>query len=145
MFYPSKEFVRSLSETEKFVFLKVICGIVAADRGVSKSEIRYLKELAFQYGVSGDSISAMVKSSITKDLLKQARMITDRKKALALIKDLCMVANGDIDLEDKEIDYILDVADVVGVDPIRVKDINTVVTTYLECETNMKKLMEIES
>ena len=144
MFYPNREFVSTLSEAEKFIFLKVICGMVASDRRVSKNEIRYLRELAVQYGASADSISAMVKSSDTKALLKQARMITDRKKALTLIKDLCMVANNDIELEDKEIDYILDVADIVGIDPIRVKDINVVVSSYLDCEKNMRKLLELE-
>lgn len=144
MFYPSKKFVETLSDAERFIFLKVICGMVASDRRVSKNEISYLKELALQFGVSADTITVMVKSSDTKALLKQARMITDRNKALALIKDLCVVANKDIELEDKEIDYILDVAEVLGVDPIRVKDINVVVSSYLDCEKNMKKLLELE-
>lgn len=144
MFYPSKKFVETLSDAERFIFLKVICGMVASDRRVSKNEISYLKELALQFGVSADTITVMVKSSDTKALLKQARMITDRNKALALIKDLCMVANKDIELEDKEIDYILDVAEVLGIDPIRVKDINVVVSSYLDCEKNMKKLLELE-
>lgn len=144
MFYPSKKFVETLSDAERFIFLKVICGMVASDRRVSKNEISYLKELALQFGVSADTITVMVKSSDTKALLKQARMITDRNKALALIKDLCVVANKDIELEDKEIDYILDVAEVLGIDPIRVKDINVVVSSYLDCEKNMKKLLELE-
>ncbi len=144
MFYPSKQFIETLSDAERFIFLKVICGMVASDRRVSKNEISYLKELALQFGVSADTITVMVKSSDTKALLKQARMITDRNKALALIKDLCLVANKDIELEDKEIDYILDVAEVLGVDPIRVKDINVVVNSYLDCEKNIKKLLELE-
>ncbi len=145
MFYPNKKFVETLSEAEKFIFLKVICGLVASDRQVTKEELVYLKELAKMYEVDGTSLSNMIKSANRDVLLKQARMIDDYKKALVLIRDLCVIANNDIDLEDNEISYILDVAEVMGVDPIRVKDINTVVNSYFECEKNMKLLLEIES
>lgn len=145
MFYPNKKFVETLSEAEKFIFLKVICGLVASDRQVTKEELVYLKELAKMYEVDGTSLSNMIKSANRDVLLKQARMIDDYKKALVLIRDLCVIANNDIDLEDNEISYILDVAEVMGVDPVRVKDINTVVNSYFECEKNMKLLLEIES
>lgn len=145
MFYPDKKFVETLSEAEKFIFLKVICGLVASDRQVTKEELVYLKELAKMYEVDGTSLSNMIKSADRNALLKQARMIDERKKALVLIRDLCVIANNDIDLEDNEISYILDIAEIMGIDPIRVKDINTVVNSYFECEKNMKLLLEIES
>ena len=59
-------------------------------------------------------------------------MIDDRRKALMLIKDLCVVANNDKDLEDAEIEYILDIAEVMGIDPLRVKEINEAVNEYIE-------------
>ena len=145
MFYPDKKFVETLSEAEKFIFLKVICGLVASDRQVTKEELVYLKEVAKMYEVDGSTLTNMIKSSNRKDLLKQARMIDERQKALFLIKDLCVIANNDIDLEDNEIEYILDIAEVMGIDPVRVKDINTVVNSYIECEKNIKLLLEIES
>ena len=145
MFYPDKKFVETLSGAEKFIFLKVICGLVASDRQVTKEELVYLKELAKMYEVDGTSLSNMIKSADRNALLKQARMIDERKKALVLIRDLCVIANNDIDLEDNEISYILDIAEIMGIDPIRVKDINTVVNSYFECEKNMKLLLEIES
>ena len=145
MFYPDKKFVETLSEAEKFIFLKVICGLVASDRQVTKEELVYLKEVAKMYEVDGSTLTNMIKSSNRKDLLKQARMIDERQKALFLIKDLCVIANNDIDLEDNEIEYILDIAEVMGIDPVRVKDINTVVNSYIECEKNIKLLLEVES
>lgn len=144
MFYPDANFIRSLSEKERFIFLKIICGMVAADRKVSREELVYLRELALKYGASGDKLSVMIKSAETDMLLKQARMITDRVKALALIKDMCMVANLDTDLTDNEIDYILDVAEAMGIDDKRVRDINAVVNEYLAVSQKAALLLEQE-
>jgi archaellum component FlaC len=71
-------------------------------------------------------------------------MIEDRSKALMLIKDLCMVANNDMNLADDEIDYILDIAEAMGIDAERVKEINAVVNEYLEVSQKACILLEQE-
>jgi uncharacterized tellurite resistance protein B-like protein len=144
MFYPEQKFIDTLSKGEKFIFLKVICGVIASDRQVSKEEIVYLKELALKYEVDGESLAVMIKTANKEALIRQARLIDERHKALMLIKDLCMVANNDTDLADNEIEYILDVAEVMGIDPMRVKDINQAVNDYLELVFKTKKLLEID-
>ena len=85
MFYPDENFIDTLSEAEKFIFLKVICGLVASDRQVTKEELMYLKDVAKIYKIDGTSLSNMIKSFNKKDVLKQARMIDERHKALILI------------------------------------------------------------
>ena len=144
MFYPDKNFINTLSNGERFIFLKIICGTVAANRQVSREELLYLKEAAMKYEVSGDSLANMIRSSDRKALMMQARMITDRSKALMLIKDMCMVANIDISLEDSEIDYILDIASAMNIEPKRVKDINAVVNEYLAISQKACILLEQE-
>ena len=54
MFYPDKSFIDSLSAGEKFIFVKVICGLVAIDRQVTREELLYLKELALKYDITAD-------------------------------------------------------------------------------------------
>ena len=76
--------------------------------------------------------------------MMQARMITDRAKALMLIKDMCMVANIDSSLEDSEIDYILDIAAAMYIEPERVKEINAVVNEYLAVSQKACILLEQE-
>lgn len=144
MFYPDKDFIMSLSDGERFIFLKIICGVIAADRKVSREELVYLRELALKYEVSGEKLSIMIKTADTPMLIKQARMIVDRVKALALIKDMCMVANLDTELADAEIDYILDVAEAMGIEPQRVRDINAVVNEYLAVSQKAAILLEQE-
>ena len=142
MFYPDKNFISTLSAGERFIFVKVICGLVAADRKVTREELLYLKELALKYEVESESISTMIKTADHESLLKQARMITDRQKALMLIKDLCMVANSDADLADSEIDFILDVAEAMNIEPSIVKDINALVNEYLALSQKARILLE---
>lgn len=144
MFYPDKDFIMSLSDGERFIFLKIICGVIAADRKVSREELVYLRELAMKYEVSGEKLSAMIKTADTQMLIKQARLIVDRVKALALIKDMCMVANLDTELADTEIDYILDIAEAMGIEPQRVRDINAVVNEYLAVSQKASILLEQE-
>lgn len=144
MFYPDKNFINTLSNGERFIFLKIICGTVAANRQVSREELLYLKEAALKYEVSGESLANMIKSSDRTALMMQARMITDRAKALMLIRDMCMVANIDSSLEDSEIDYILDIAAAMRIEPERVKEINAVVNEYLAVSQKACILLEQE-
>lgn len=144
MFYPDKNFIDTLSQGERFIFLKIICGTVAANRQVSRAELLYLKEMALKYEVSGESLANMIKSADRKTLIMQARMITDRSKALTLIKDMCMVSNIDNNLDDHEIDYILDIAEAMNIEPDRVKDINNVVNEYLAVSQKACVLLEQE-
>ncbi|MBR5598945.1 MAG: hypothetical protein IKW39_02785, partial [Alphaproteobacteria bacterium] len=87
----------------------------------------------------------MIKTANRKALLRQVRMIKERNKALMLIKDLCMVANNDTDLNDEEIEYILDVAEMVEITPMRVREINQAVNDYLELSHKTKILLEQEN
>lgn len=145
MFYPDKNFIATLSQAERFIFLKVICGMVAADRKITREELMYLKDVAAKYEVSAESLSVMIKTADRQGLIKQARMITSRPKALMLIKDLCLVANNDIEFADQEIDYILDIAEAMNIDPDRVKEINTVVNDYLAVSERARALLEQDS
>ncbi len=144
MFYPDKAFIDNLKEGEKFIFLKVICGLIASDRKISREEMSYLKEMALKYDVDGETLSNMIRSANRKDVLIQAKMIKNRTKALTLIKDLCMVANTDIDLAENEIEYILDVAEQVGIEASRVQEINKVVNEYLSLSKRACRLLEQE-
>ena len=131
MFYPDQAFINTLSSGERFVFLKIICGLIASDRQVTKEELLYLKEVALKYHTTSETLVDMIKTSNRKSSVILARKITDRSKALVLIKDLCMVANKDTELEDHEIEYILDIADAMQIEPIKVREINDIVNEYL--------------
>ena len=144
MFYPNKKFIKTLSEGERFTYLKIICGMIAMDKQVSQSELAYLKEIASKYAVTAESLATMIKTANHAVLVKQARTIDNRIVALMLIKDLCMVANNDVELCDEEIDYILDIAEAMNIEADRVRDINTAVNKYLALSEQLSELLESE-
>ena len=53
-----------------------------------------------------------------------------------------MVANTDNDLADSEIDFILDVAEAMNIEPTLVKDINAIVNEYLALSQKARILLE---
>ena len=144
MFYPNKKFIKTLSDGERFTYLKIICGMIAIDKQVSQAELSYLKELASKYSVTAESLANMIKTANHEILVKQAHTIDNRVTALMLIKDLCMVANTDVELCDDEIDYILDIAEAMNIEADRVRDINTAVNQYLALSDKLSELLESE-
>lgn len=145
MFYPDKTFIDQLTSGEKFIFLKIICGLVASDKQVTKQELIYLKEVGFKYETSSDSLIEMIKTTDRKSAVLLARKITNRSHALVLIKDLCMVANKDTSLEDLEIEYILDIAESMNIEPIKVREINDIVNEYLFVAKKASVILEQQS
>lgn len=144
MFYPDKTFINTLSKGERFIFLKIICGTIAINRQVSREELLYLKEVALKYEVDAENLSVMIKSANPKTLMMQARKITNRSKALMLIKDMCMVANVDSNFDEHEIDFILDIAEVMQIEPSRVRDINSTINEYFALSQKACLLLEQE-
>lgn len=145
MFYPDKIFIDQLSSGERFIFLKIICGLVASDRQVTKHELIYLKEVGLKYETNSDTLIEMIKTTDRKSAILLARKITNRAHALVLIKDLCMVANKDTSLEDLEIEYILDIADAMNIEPMKVREINDIVNEYLFVAKKASVILEQET
>ena len=63
-------------------------------------------------------------SQVTDKFIEEAKKITERTKALQLIKELCLLANIDKDLSDGELDIIIDVAEATNIEQDKVIQIN---------------------
>ena len=117
-------YIKTLSMEEKLAFLKIFCRLIKADGSIDEEEISFLKTVAVRYGVDNATMVGIIKSADTIDCMAEARHIVGRQHALELIKELCFLANIDDDLDDNELDIIIDVARVVGVEDDRVVLIN---------------------
>ena len=117
-------YIRTLSLDEKLAFLKIFCKLIKADGSIDAEEISFLKSMAARYGVDNATMVGIIKSADSIDCMTEARHITNRQHALELIKELCFLANIDDDLDDNELDIVIDVARVMGVEDDRVVLIN---------------------
>jgi uncharacterized tellurite resistance protein B-like protein len=138
----SDQYIQTLSNEEKQVFLKLFCQMIKADGAIEAEEINFLKQISARYGVDNASIVNIVKNAGNVDYTTEARKITNRKHALQLIKELCVLANVDENLDDSELDIVIDAARVMGIEDEKVVLINRFVLDSLILNKTGKIILE---
>jgi len=118
------DYIATLTDNEKRVFVESFCCLVYADGNVAKEEIDFLKNIGKMYGITEQEIVSILKNMKKDEVLEKTATISDHVKAMQLIKELCYLANSDTGLDDNEIDFIIDVAEKVGVNSDDLKKIN---------------------
>ena len=117
------DYISTLSYDEKIIFLKIFCCLVRADGKVDNDEISFLKDIAARYGIDNATIVGIIKDGGI-DCVAEAQKIKNRKHALQLVKEMCVLANIDNDLADKELDIVIDSARAMGVEDDKIILIN---------------------
>lgn len=118
------DYISALDANEKRIFVECFCCMVCSDKNVAKEEIDFLKRIGKMYGIAEKDIVAMMKNINRDNTIASTSQITDRSKALHLLKELCYLANSDSGLDDAEIDFIIDVAEKVRIESDKIKQIN---------------------
>lgn len=118
------EYIATLSPEEKRIFVESFCCMVCSDKKVAKEEIDFLKNIGKMYEIPESEIVNIMKSLNKELILEKVSQITERKKALQLVKELCYLANSDSGLDDDEIDFIIDIAERLNVENEKIKQIN---------------------
>lgn len=138
------DYIATLSADEKRVFVESFCCMVYADGNVAKEEIEFLKSIGKLYGVPEQEIVTILKSMKKEAVMERVKTITERTKALHLVKELCYLANSDTGLDDREIDFIIDVAEAVNVDSEKLKQINKWVLDKIVLQKTGEIILETE-
>ncbi len=119
------KYITTLSLEEKKAFLDCFCCMICSDKQVAKEEIEFLKNIGKMYEVPEKDIVAIMKNLNRTEIIENiSTQITERKKALQLIKELCFLANSDSGLDDAEIDFIIDIAERLNIENEKIKQIN---------------------
>ena len=119
-----EDYIKTLSNEEKMIFLKVFCAMVRADGVIDAEEVNFLKDISLRYGVESSVMVEIIRNAAGINYVEEAGKITNRQHALQLVKELCVLANIDEDLHDNELDIIIDVARVMGIEDEKVVLIN---------------------
>ncbi len=125
------DYIATLSYEEKLVFIKCFCKMIKADGIIDAAELDFLNVIARRFGVEKTIVVDIVKSVANTDYIAEARKITNRQHALELIKELCVLANIDHDMDETELDIIADVAEAMNVEEQKVIAINRFVLDSL--------------
>lgn len=117
-------YISNLSADERKIFVECFCCMVYTDKKVVKEEIDFLKNIGRKYGIEEKEIVAILQGLNKDEIMNKVPNISDRKKGLQLVKELCYLANSDTGLDDEEIDFIIDVAEKLNIEGDKIKQIN---------------------
>ena len=118
------DYIKKLSTEERHIFVECFCCMVYSDSKVAKEEIAFLKNIGKMYDIEEKEIVSILQNLNKATTMEKVSQITDRKKSLQLVKELCYLANSDTGLDDEEIDFIIDVAESMHVESDKIKQIN---------------------
>ncbi len=138
------DYITTLSPEEKRIFVESFCCMVYADGNVAKEEIDFLKKIGKLYGINEQEIVSILKNMNRDEVMNNVEKISERSKALQLVKELCYLANSDTGLDDREIDFIIDVAEKVDVDSEKLKQINKWVLDKIVLQKTGEIILETE-
>ena len=139
------DYIANLTPEEKRIFVESFCCMVYMDGVVAKEEIEFLKNIGRQFGVTEQEIVTILKGMNKDATMEKIGKITERSNALHLIKELCYLANSDTGLDDREIDFIIDVAEKINVDSEKLKQINKWVLDKIVLQKTGEIILETEN
>lgn len=94
-----------LNETEKLFFIKALSRLAYVDSKASNEEKEFIKQLYNSFNLQNYSLDEIT-ASTDEQIIAEAKQITNRQTAMELIKEMCMLANSDGDLSERETLFI---------------------------------------
>ena len=90
-----------MTEDDKMVFVKVLARLAQSDENFDEGERLFVYDLFDAFGLPEAKKDELTKIT-DEEVLKEVAKITDRHVAMELIKEMCMLANSDGDLTERE-------------------------------------------
>ncbi len=94
-----------MSDEDKLIFVKTLVRLADADGNIDEGEKEFITKLFKVFKLS-ENLAEEIKATTDDDIVKLAAKISCRQVAMELIKEMCMLANSDGDLSDREILFI---------------------------------------
>ncbi len=136
----NKEIMNSLSEPQKIAFLKTLLFASKIDGEVNDGEVKFIKKMATKYKV--ENVKKVFEQVSEKELLAEVRILSNRRVALELIKELFRLGHADSDLGDEEVLFIGRLATALRIEIKKVEQISSWVIDRLVWEEQGKIIFE---
>jgi len=109
------------SDSEKKAFFKALYALAGADGNSDDGEIRFINAVAAEHDIK---ISEEMQYPDTDTLLQEVSVIKNRKLALELIREMCLLSHIDNVLSDSETLIIGKVGLAMGVELEKIEEIS---------------------
>lgn len=118
------EYLAKLNEEQRVAFMKALARLANADGKLDDDEKAFIKDVAVIYGVPASRVEEILHTGNDEDIVKAVKVIDNRKTALELIKEMCMLAHADDELSEAETLLIGKVGLAMGVDLDKIEQIS---------------------
>lgn len=116
--------VLALDEEQKLAFLRAFSKMACIDGCFDESEKHFIRNVAISFGVCGDKADTLFEILDEDKIIEDVAKINNRRVALELIKELCMLAHADDVLSDEETLFIGKIGVAMGVELEKIEQIS---------------------
>ena len=94
------DYLTKLNENQRIAFIKALARLANADGKLDDSEKEFIRQVAKVYRVSEGRIEEILNFGSDEDIVESVKIIDNRKAALELIKEMCILAHADNELSE---------------------------------------------
>ena len=114
----------NISEDQRIAFMKALASLASIDGKLDKDELEFIKQVAVVYGVPEKRVQEILLHNNEDEIVEAVKIIDNRRIALELIKEMCVLAHADNDLSDNEIMLIGRVGQSMGIELEKIEQIS---------------------
>ena len=118
------EVLSKLTEDQKVAFMKAFSRLAGADGHLDEDELAFIRSMARIYGISDKRVDEILKIDSDEVVVNAVKVIDNRRAALELIKEMCVLAHADDELSDQETLLIGRVGQAMGVELEKIEQIS---------------------
>ena len=96
------EVLSKLTEDQKLAFMKAFSRLAGADGHLDEDELAFIRSMARIYGISDKRVDEILKIDSDEEVVNAVKVIDNRRAALELIKEMCVLAHADDELSAEE-------------------------------------------
>ena len=118
------EYLTRLNEDQRIAFMRALARLANADGKLDDDEKAFISEVAKVYGVSESRLEEILNQGSDDEIVEAVKIIDNRKAALELVKEMCILAHADDELSDSETLLIGRVGQAMGVELEKIEQIS---------------------
>ncbi len=136
------DMLAKLSEEQKIAFMKALVRLAKADGVLDEDEKKFLLELAQIYGIGKERQEEIISVKSDEEIIEVAKTIKDRRAALELVKEMCILAHADDELSEDETLLIGKIGQAMGVELEKISQISQWVIDKMILQAEKKIIFE---
>ncbi len=113
-----------MNEEDRVVFIKILLSLARADGIVDDGEKDFIMSLAKIFEISTDRAEEIKSFRSDEEIVEESKKIKNRRVAMELVKEMCMLANSDGDLNNREVLLIGRVGQAMGLSLDKIEQIS---------------------